>query len=67
MKIAELRNLNKEDLSVKLESLKEELSRLSYGKTIGQADKPHKFKELRRTIAQIQTLLNETEANAKKE
>jgi len=67
MKIAELRNLNKEDLSVKLVSLKEELSRLAYGKTIGQTDKPHKFKELRRTIAQIQTLLNETQANAKKE
>jgi large subunit ribosomal protein L29 len=67
MKIAELRNLSKEDLSVKLVSLKEELGRLHYGKTIGQVDKPHRFKELRRTIAQIQTLLNETQADTKKE
>ncbi|MDD2865823.1 MAG: 50S ribosomal protein L29 [Candidatus Omnitrophica bacterium] len=67
MKIAELRNLSKEDLSVKLVSLKEELGRLNYGKTIGQVDKPHRFKELRRTIAQIQTLLNQTETATKKE
>ncbi|MDD5137620.1 MAG: 50S ribosomal protein L29 [Candidatus Omnitrophota bacterium] len=67
MKIAELRNLSKEDLSVKLMSLKEELGRLNYGKTIGQVDKPHRFKELRRTIAQIQTLLNQTETATKKE
>jgi len=65
MKIAELRNMSPEDLSVKLASCKEELGKLQYLKTIGQADKPHRFKELRRTIARIHTLLNEPEASDK--
>lgn len=61
MKIAELRNLSKEDLTEKLSSLKEELGKINYAKTIGQVDKPHRFKETRRTIARIKTILKETE------
>ncbi len=67
MKIKELRDLSKEDLSVKLASCKEELGKLHYLKTVGQADKPHRFKELRRTIARIQTLLTERVASGDKE
>ncbi|MDD5019487.1 MAG: 50S ribosomal protein L29 [Candidatus Omnitrophica bacterium] len=61
MKIAELRNLSKEDLSVKKAALQEELGRLHYSKTIGQVEKPHRFKELRRSIARIETLLRQPE------
>jgi large subunit ribosomal protein L29 len=63
MKIAELRSMNPEDLHTKLASCKEELGKLQYLKTVGQADKPHRFKELRRTIARIQTLLTEHAAS----
>ncbi|MBI5873276.1 MAG: 50S ribosomal protein L29 [Candidatus Omnitrophica bacterium] len=59
MKVAELKNLSKEDLSVKLAGLKEELSKLNYSKGIGQVQKPHQFKSIRRTIAQIKTLLTQ--------
>jgi large subunit ribosomal protein L29 len=59
MKIRDLKNLSKEDLSTKLASMKEELGRLNYTKEIGQVEKPHRFKELRRSMARIQTLLNQ--------
>ncbi len=66
MKLTELRNLSKEDLSIKFVSLKEELSKLNYLKRAGQVDKPHHFKRLRKTIARIHTLLKE-QAISKKE
>lgn len=62
MKLAELRNLTKEELSLKLFSFKEELSKLNYMKRSGQVDKPHQFKQLRKTIARIQTLLREPQS-----
>lgn len=61
MKLADLRNMNKDDLSAKLAALKEELSKLNYLKRVGQVQKPHQFSELRRTIARIKTLLREEE------
>ena len=67
IKIDELKSLSKEDLFVKLASCKEELGKLHYLKTVGQADKPHRFKELRRTIARIQTVLTEQAAAGSKE
>lgn len=48
-------------MSAKVASLKEELGKLNYGKTVGQVDKPHRFKELRRTIARVMTILKEAE------
>lgn len=62
MKLAELRNLSKEDLQVKLTATKEELGKLNYLKVVGQVDKPHRFKILRKTIARIHTLIKESEA-----
>lgn len=59
MKIDELRNLSKEDLLVRLGSMKEDLGKLNYQKIIGQIEKPHKFKLIKKTIARIKTLLNE--------
>ncbi len=61
MKLAELKNLSKEDLTVKLASFKEQLSKLHYLKSVGQVDKPHQFKQLRKTIARIYTLLKEAQ------
>jgi len=60
-KIGELRNLSKEDLIVKLAASKEEMSKLNYFKNVGQVDKPHQFKLLRKRIARISTLLKEAE------
>ncbi len=65
MKLTELRNLSREDLSLKLASSKEELGKLNYLKVVGQVDKPHQFKTVRRTIARIKTLLKESESSKK--
>ena len=62
MKNEELRELSREDLSAKVASLKEELSKLNYFKRVGQVDKPHRFSEIRKTIARIYTILNEKTA-----
>jgi large subunit ribosomal protein L29 len=59
MKITELRELTPEDLVAKLGALKEELGKLQYLKRVGQADKPHRFSEIRKTIARILTILRE--------
>lgn len=60
MKITELRNLDKTELHVKEKSLKSELFKLNYQRKFGRVEKPHQFKQLRKDIARIQTLLNET-------
>ncbi len=65
MKLQELKDLSKEDLSQKLASTKVELAKLNYLKIAGQIDKPHQFKILRKTIARINTLLNEAETSKK--
>jgi large subunit ribosomal protein L29 len=57
MKPEDLKQLSQEDLASKLYSCKEELGKLNYQKRIGQVEKPHRFKELRRTIARIHTLV----------
>lgn len=64
MKIDDLRNLSKEDLVIKLASIKEELGKLNYQKVIGQIEKPHQFKMLKKAIARIKTLLNEKEVSS---
>jgi large subunit ribosomal protein L29 len=65
MKTSELRNLSKEELFAKLASIKEELSKLQYMKLAGHLDKPHQFKILRKSVARINTLLNEQHLSKK--
>jgi large subunit ribosomal protein L29 len=59
MKASELRNLNKDDLTQKLQLLSQELLKLYYQKRIGSLDKPHLFRNVRREIAQVKTILQE--------
>jgi len=59
MKIKELRNLTKEDLLGKEQSLLEELSKLNMQRYAGSVEKPHRFSLIKREIARINTLLNE--------
>lgn len=61
MNVDELRNLNKDDLVQKLNSLSEELLKLNYQKRIGGLDKPHKFTQVRKEIARVKTILREKE------
>lgn len=58
MKIAELRNLSKEDLIQKQKTLKEELFKLNLQRYSGRVEKPHMFSLLKKDIARVKTLLN---------
>lgn len=58
MKITELKNLTREELLQKEDSLKQELFTLNQQRYAGRVDKPHLFKLIRKDIARIRTLLN---------
>jgi len=60
MKAQELRALSREELAQKEKSLKEELSKLNMQRYGGRVEKPHMFSLIKRDIARIQTILNET-------
>ncbi len=59
MKVKELRVLNSDELIVKEKSLKKELFQLQYQRKIGRVERPSMFKQIRREIARMQTILNE--------
>lgn len=65
LKPSELRNLTKEELLAKLNSLKGELYNLRYESASGRVEKPHKVKQTRRDIARILTILREKEIGEK--
>lgn len=67
MKARELKNLragSSEDLSAKLHNLKEELFNLRFQLATGQLENPMRIKEVRKSIAQIKTIIREEEIKA---
>lgn len=62
MKPEELRSLSKEELLEKEKALKEELFKLNLQRYGGRVEKPHKFGEIKRDIARLQTILAEKKA-----
>jgi large subunit ribosomal protein L29 len=61
MKIKELKNLSTEELIQKEKQLKEQIFALNFQRQMGRVEKPAMFRSLRKTIAQILTILNEKE------
>ena len=59
MRAKELRNLTKEELNSKKLSLKEEQFKLQFQRKQGRVERPHRFKEIRRDLARIETILNQ--------
>lgn len=59
MKTNELRNLTTEELTKKVAEYKEELFNLRMQKATGMLEKPSRINELRKTVARINTILNE--------
>jgi large subunit ribosomal protein L29 len=55
-KIEEIRDLNDQDLSDQIASVKKELFQLRFQKATRQLEKPHQFKHLRHKLAQLMTL-----------
>ncbi len=59
MKAYELRELSDDELKAKLKALKEELFTLRMEKAMAKLAQPHRFKEIKRDIARINTILAE--------
>ena len=61
MKTSEIREMNPEERVQKLTDLKEELFNLRFQLEIGQIENPRKIKQTKVDIAQIRTIIRETE------
>jgi large subunit ribosomal protein L29 len=61
MKTKELKNLSTEDLVQKEKSFKKELFELNFKRRMGNVEKPARFKQLRRDIARVLTIIKERE------
>ena len=66
MKIKDLRNYNDDDLVAKEKNIKKELFDMNNQAQFGKVEKPASFRNLRRDIAKILTVLNERKNNGKK-
>lgn len=60
LKPAELRSKNSNDLNVLLKDLGDEYFKLKVQNTMGQLEKNHRLSELRKDIARVKTILQET-------
>ncbi len=61
MKINEIREYSSEELTAKVNELKQELLTLRFQQATGQLDNGKKITEARKTIARIYTVLKERE------
>ncbi|MBE3550188.1 50S ribosomal protein L29 [Brockia lithotrophica] len=66
MKPQDLRKLTDEEIAAKIRELKEELFRLRFQQAMGQLDKPHRLKEVKKDIARAKTILRERELGLKR-
>ena len=62
--LKELKSSNPQDLTVKLGELKAELFNLRFQLATGQLENPMRIKEVKKSIAQIKTILREEELKA---
>ena len=58
MKLKEINKLTKDQLYKNLDKFKKDLFNLRFKKTNGQLTNPSKFRETKKTIARISTLIN---------
>ena len=64
IKAKEIRDLSTAEVEKKLRDIREELLQLRVRKQSGQVEHPHLFKEMRRDIARMETILREKTAAA---
>ena len=62
--LKELKSGNPQDLTVKLGDLKAELFNLRFQLATGQLENPMRIREVKKSIAQIKTILREEELKA---
>jgi large subunit ribosomal protein L29 len=62
--LKELRESNPQDLQVKMSDLKTELFNLRFQLATGQLENPMRIKQVKKSIAQIKTILRQEEIRA---
>ena len=62
--LKELRTSNSQDLKVKLNDLKAELFNLRFQLATGQLENPMRIREVKKSIAQMKTIIREEEIRA---
>jgi large subunit ribosomal protein L29 len=65
--VKDLRESSPQDLKVKLNDLKAELFNLRFQLATGQLENPMRIKEVKKSIAQIKTIVREEELKAVKQ
>ena len=60
----EIRELSPAEISTKLREVREQLLQLRLRKQTGQVEKTHELRGLRKTIARLETVLNEKRVGA---
>ena len=61
MKVAEVRDLQVDELRQREKDMDDQLFRLRIQKSMGQLEAAHKLKSLRRDLARVKTVLREKE------
>ncbi|ALW89715.1 50S ribosomal protein L29 [Deinococcus arenae] len=56
MKLSDMRNLQAADFAKEIESRKKELMELRFQAAVGNLAQPHRVKQLRREVAQLNTV-----------
>jgi large subunit ribosomal protein L29 len=64
MKVAEVRDLDVDELRQRVKDLDDQLFRLRIQKSMGQLEAAHKLKSLRRDMARVKTVLREKSERA---
>lgn len=67
MKVTEIRNLSDQDLSQKLQDLKQELFNLRFQNAAGQLENPNAIGTVKKDIARVRTIQQERALAARKE
>ena len=66
MKTSEIREMSREDIIIKIAELQDELFDLRMQKATAALEKPHKIKEIKKTIARMKTILSERKIGGEK-
>lgn len=66
MKQHELKELTLNEIQLRLEDLEEEMNNLRYQKALGQLNNPLRIRVVRREIAQMKTIIHESELGLRK-
>jgi large subunit ribosomal protein L29 len=63
MKASEIRDMNLDEMQIKVSDLKEELFNLRFQHEIGQLENPQRMKQTKKDIARMQTIIKEVTLN----